>query len=168
MNEIGTTLKLFIGALMFLSATASHAETLYKVVGTDGKITYTDRPPVDGKSTALKFVDAPTSPLPESVLKYQAELRKSMQGRLSEAKKTDSSGATTLFMATWCGYCTRAKAYLNAKGIRYQEVDIDTAEGARAFVDAGGSGGVPLLLIAGQRARGFSEASYDKLFAVKK
>ncbi len=167
MQSFSTTPILFIAASLWLSATVAHAETLYKVVGTDGKITYTDRPPAEGKSTTMQFVDAPTTPLPESVLKYQAELRKSMQGRLSAAKKIDSSD-TTLFMATWCGYCTRAKAYLNAKGIRYQEVDIDTPAGARSFVEAGGSGGVPLLVIAGQRARGFSEASYDKLFALKK
>ena len=167
MQMFGTTPILFIAASLWLSATVAHSESLYKVVGTDGKITYTDRPPAEGKSTTLQFVDAPTTPLPESVLKYQAELRKSMQGRLSAAKKIDSSD-TTLFMATWCGYCTRAKAYLNANGIRYQEIDIDTPAGARAFVEAGGSGGVPLLVIAGQRARGFSEASYDKLFALKK
>lgn len=168
MKKRDTTIVLTLAAIIWLSATFAHAETLYKVVGTDGKITYTDRPPADGKSTTLQFADAPTSPLPESVLKYQAELRKSMQGRLSAAKKIDSSETATFFMATWCGYCTRAKAYLNAKGIRYQEIDIDTPAGARAFVEAGGSGGVPLLLVAGKSARGFSEASYDKLFAQKK
>ena len=159
---------LLVATCIWYAASVAHAQTLYKVVGADGNITYTDRPPAEGKTTALKIVDAPTSPLPASVLKYQAELRKSMEGRLREASKTDPPGNVTLFMATWCGYCTRAKAYLNAKGIGYQEVNIDTPAGARAFFEAGGSGGVPLLIVAGQRARGFSEASYDKLFAQKK
>jgi len=92
------------------------AETLFKVVGPDGKITYTDRPPADGKSTTtLRFADAPSTPLPDAVLKYQAALQKSMQSRLSQAKKADAIGATTLFSAVWCGYCTRAKAYLQAE-----------------------------------------------------
>ena len=155
--------------VLLVATTAAQAETLYKVVGPNGNITYTDRPPADGKSTTtLQFADAPSSPLPASVLKYQAELRLSMQGRLAQAKKADSIGTTTLFSATWCGYCTRAKAYLSAKGIRYQEVDIDTAEGGRAYFEAGGTRGVPLLLTDNQRVQGFSEATYDRLFAAKK
>ncbi len=162
-------LVLLAGALVLLAAATTQAETLYKVVGADGKITYTDRPPADAKSTTkMQFADGPSTPLPASVLKYQAELRKSMQGRLDQAKKSDLSGTTTLFSATWCGYCTRAKAYLNAKGIRYQEIDIDTPEGSRSYVEAGGARGVPLLMLDNQRVQGFSEATYDRLFAARK
>ena len=149
--------------------TALHAETLYKVVGTDGKITYTDQPPADRKSTTtLRFADAPSTPLPESVLKYQAALQKSMQGRLAAAKKIDAIGSVTLFSATWCGYCTQAKAYMQAKSIGYREVDIDTPDGGRAYLEAGGARGVPLLMADGRRIQGFSAGAYDNFFAVKK
>ena len=149
--------------------TALHAETLYKVVGADGKITYTDQPPADRKSTtALRFADAPSTPLPESVLKYQAALQKSMQGRLAEAKKIDAIGSVTLFSATWCGYCTQAKAYMQAKSIGYREVDIDTPDGGRAYFEAGGQRGVPLLLADGKRISGFSGGAYDNFFSAKK
>ena len=39
---------------------AAHAEKLYKVVGPDGKITYTDRPPEDGKSKIVTTGNAET------------------------------------------------------------------------------------------------------------
>ena len=155
-------------AIVF-AVTALHAETLYKVIGADGKITYTDQPPADRKSTtALRFADAPSTPLPESVLKYQAALQKSMQGRLAEAKKIDAGGSATLFSATWCGYCTQAKAYMQAKGIGYRELDIDTPDGGRAYFEAGGARGVPLLMADGRRIQGFSAGAYDSFFAVKK
>ena len=155
--------------VIVFAATALHAETLYKVVGADGKITYTDLPPADRKSTtALRFADAPSTPLPESVLKYQAALQKSMQGRLAEAKKIDASGAATLFSASWCGYCTQAKAYMRAKGIGYREIDIDTPDGGRAYFEAGGARGVPLLMADGRRIQGFSAGSYDNFFGAKK
>ena len=163
-------MKTFVCLIVIVFAvTALHAETLYKVIGADGKITYTDQPPADRKSTtALRFADAPSTPLPESVLKYQAALQKSMQGRLAEAKKIDAIGSPTLFSATWCGYCTQAKAYMQLKGIRYREVDIDTPDGGRAYFEAGGQRGVPLLMADGRRIQGFSAGAYDNFFASKK
>ena len=161
-------MKKFVCFLVLAVVTATQAETLYKVVGADGKITYTDRPPADGKTTALQFADAPSSPLPALVLKYQAELRKTMQGRLAEGRMIDSTGAVTLFGAPWCGYCKRAKSYLQTKGIRYREHDIDTVEGGRAFIEAGGQKSVPLLVADGKRLLGFTEGAYDGFFAAKK
>ncbi|MEO8385292.1 MAG: glutaredoxin family protein [Betaproteobacteria bacterium] len=147
----------------------AHAETLYKVIGADGKTTYTDRPAADAKSTtALKFSDAPSTPLPDSVLKFQAELQKSSQGRLALAKRLDAIGTVTLFSASWCGYCTKAKAYLRTKGISFQEHDIDTPGGGRAYFEAGGKRGVPLLMADGKRLEGFSDGAYDHFFVAKK
>ncbi len=162
-------LKTLICVLVFVATTAAQAETLYKVVGPDGKITYTDRPPADGTSTTtLRFADAPSSPLPPSVLKYQAELQKSMQNRLAQMKRMDSADTPVLFSASWCGYCKQAKAYLQTKGINYQEIDIDTPDGGRAYFEAGGRQGVPLIVAGGRRQQGFSAGSYDNFFGAKK
>ena len=162
-------MKIIVWFILFAVTGNAQAETLYKVVGADGKITYTDRPPADSKSTTtLRFADAPSTPLPASVLKNQAELQKTMQGRLSQAKKMDLIGTPTLFSASWCGYCTRAKAYLQSRGIRYREVDIDTADGGRTYFEAGGQRGVPLLMADGKRLEGFSDGAYDNFFSSKK
>jgi glutaredoxin len=159
--------KILLLGLLF--ATGASAATVYKSVGADGKITYSDEPPANAReSKTLKTEEAPATPLPPAVLKYQAELRKSMQGRSDDAAKVDSAGRTVLFGASWCGYCKKAKAYLNAKGVKYNEYDIDSPDGAKAYLNAGGSGGVPLLLVDGRRLRGFSEASYDSIFSAKK
>jgi len=56
------------------------AETLYKTIGPDGRVEYTDRPPADGKAAkTLNFADLPATPLPDSVLRYREQLKKSMQ-----------------------------------------------------------------------------------------
>lgn len=31
----------------------------------------------------------------------------------------------TLYASAWCGYCMRAKALLDSKGIAYREIDVD-------------------------------------------
>ena len=162
-------MKLITFFIFLCAATSVHAETLYKVIGTDGRVTYTDRPPADRTSiTALKFTDAPVTRLPESVLKNQAEFAKGMQNQSAQTKKIDASGPTTLFIASWCGYCTQAKAYLRTKGIAFRELDIDTPAGGRAYFEAGGQRGVPLIMADGKRLSGFSTGAYDHFFAATK
>ncbi len=141
-----------------LTATAN-AQTVYKSVGPDGKVVYSDSPPVDGKKTSkLKFDNLPSSPLPAP------------QRSATEARRPTTSTAVpvttavVLYSASWCGYCKAAKAYLGARGIAYREIDVDTESGQAAYAQAGGGNGIPLLVAGGQRVQGFSQAAYDALF----
>ncbi len=152
--------------LWIASATAAQgAQTLYKSVGPDGRIVYSDRPPDDGRlDKTMTFENLPSSPLPASTSASVEQLRRMGP---SSSTNTPTSGIV-LYSAAWCGYCKRAKAYLAAKGIRYQEFDIDTKDGRAAFANAGGGRGVPLLIVGGQRVKGFTLAAYDALFANRK
>ena len=155
--------------LALSAASVAFGQAVYKVVGADGRISYTDRPPADAKSSKeVQIAEAPSTPLPESILKYQAELEKSLKNRLSQMDHASSKGALTLYSAVWCGYCTRAKAYLSARGVAYREVDIDSPAGGREFYEVGGKGGIPLLLLDKRRIRGFSAESYDGFLLAKK
>lgn len=156
---------LFLGSLL-ISGIAS-ADTLYKSVGPDGRVVYSDRPPADGKVEKIfAFSNMPATPLPESVTRYRQGLQKSLQTRLSNPQKPGAG--VRLFTAEWCGYCRKAKAYLAEKSISYQEYDIDTPDGKLAFAQAGSGGGIPLLLWQGQQLQGFSRAGYDALFGRSK
>lgn len=157
-----TALLALVAACAFSTAPAD-AETLYKTIGPDGRIEYTDRPPADGKAAkTLNFADLPATPLPESVLRYREQLQKSMHKRLANAGK--SAAEPQLFTAVWCGYCRKAKAYLAERGLAYREHDIDTADGQLAFAQAGSASGIPLLLVGEQRVQGFSVSAYDAVF----
>jgi len=156
---------LFLPALLLPLACITQAATVYRSVGPDGQIIYSDKPPADGKiEKTLSFVDLPSTPMPESVLKYRNELQKSMKKRLSEAGTGLDTSRPVIFTAVWCGYCTRAKGYLAEKKITYQEYDIDTPNGMRAYVEAGGGRGVPVMLWNNQKVQGFSRPAYDALF----
>lgn len=152
---------LFLAAL--LSSPGAVGDNVYRSIGPDGRVVYSDQPPVTG--TVQKIYSSenlPASPVPEATQRYRRELQSSMNRRL--ANQAIPAGDTRLFAASWCGYCRKAKAYLGQKGISYREIDIDTAEGEASFAQVGGSDGIPLLLHNGQRVRGFTPAAYDALF----
>jgi len=146
-------------------STSASADTVYKAVGPDGEVTYTDKPPADrARASTLEFHNLPSSPLPAQVLRFREQLEKSAQGRINAAR-APRAGDVALFTASWCGHCRRAKAHLAAAQISYVEYDIENVDGMRAFIGAGGGGGVPLLLAGDKRVQGYSAAAYERLAA---
>jgi len=138
----------------------SHADTLYKVVGPDGKITYSDKRPIKGNvEKKLTFKNLPRTQLPASASSQSAT---GGTTKVTNNAKT-ISGQVTLFTASWCGYCKQAKAYLASQSINYREVDIETQDGMAEFSQAGGSGAVPLLMAGKESLQGFSPEAYDDL-----
>lgn len=78
-----------------------------------------------------------------------------------------ASGEVVLFAADWCGYCRQARRYLRENGIAYSDINVDTAYGAEAFARVSRSRGIPLLLVGGKQVRGFSVATYDRVFQTR-
>ena len=153
-------LRLLIACMVLLSC-AAFSQTLYKSVGLDGKVVYSDKQPAEGRVEKMKFQNLPATPLPQAVAAAYAEL-------LRKAKAnpvTAPVAGTVLYSASWCGYCRQAKAYLASKGIAYSELDIDTPTGMAGFAQVGGGRGVPLLMAGGQKVQGYSAQAYDDLFS---
>ena len=129
----------FLILLSWAASVAVASTTLYKSVGPDGKVTYTDRPPADGRiEKTIEYVSLPSSELPPSAVAYAEQLRKSS----SSSTNVAGLNGVALFTASWCGYCKKAKAYLPAKGISYKEFDVESPGGMTAYAQAGGTRGV--------------------------
>ena len=67
-------------------------------------------------------------------------------------------GPIQIYTTRWCGYCVRAKALLDAKGISYEEISLDDDPAFRRNL-FGLTGGwtVPQILIDGAPIGGFTE-----------
>jgi glutaredoxin 3 len=63
-----------------------------------------------------------------------------------------------IYTTRWCGYCIRAKALLDAKGIAYEEISLDNDPAFRRNVfDLTGGWTVPQILIDGTPIGGYTE-----------
>ena len=63
-----------------------------------------------------------------------------------------------MYTTPWCGYCVRAKALLDAKGLEYEEIDLDGDPAFRQTVhDATGGWTVPQIVIDGHPIGGYVE-----------
>ena len=81
--------------------------------------------------------------------------------------KYDKNQEVELYSTTWCGYCTKARAFLNARGIEFKEYDIEKDKNAaKRHRKLNRRGGIPVALINGKKIIGFSKASYEN--ALKK
>lgn len=71
---------------------------------------------------------------------------------------TPAVADVTVYVTEWCPYCRQAQAYLDAEGVPYTAVDIEeSAEAYAAYEAAGGTGGIPLIVVGRTVMEGYSE-----------
>jgi glutaredoxin 3 len=63
-----------------------------------------------------------------------------------------------VYSTRWCGYCVRAKALLESRGIQYEEISLDSDPAfRRKLFDLTGGWTVPQILIDGRPIGGYTE-----------
>jgi glutaredoxin 3 len=63
-----------------------------------------------------------------------------------------------MYTTAWCGYCVRAKALLDSKGIEYEEIRVDDDPQFRQkLLDLTGGWTVPQILLDGRPIGGYTE-----------
>lgn len=138
-------LRIFL-LLSFFAFTVQHAQAeVYKIIGADGKVSYTDKEPESASAKTEKLKIQTYSGAP-TVSTYNGSVRK-----------------VTILSAQWCGVCRKAKAYMNSKKIAFEEWDIDQSDFARAKMKELGASGVPVILVGKQKMVGFSPEGLDDM-----
>jgi len=85
------------------------------------------------------------------------ETTETKQSTVSEIAKVE------LYITTWCGYCRKAREFLQSKDISFIEYDIEKdPQAASRKEEISGWGGIPVAVINGQVIRGFSKATYER------
>ena len=126
-----------------LAALPAHAQ--YKVIGPDGKVTYTDRPPASGRDKVTAISSRGTSSGPVDVT-LPLELRQPV-----------ARYPVTLYTVTGtCTPCEAARQLLRQRGIPYAEKQVQSAEDGEALERLSGARDAPTLAIGTQMMRGLA------------
>lgn len=132
--------------LLLLCAASAHAQ-LYKWVGPDGKVTYSDTPPpksaarVETKSSASATAD--TTGLPYEV---------------AQAVKNHP---VTLYTTDDCSACNEGRTLLSGRGVPFVEKTVTSNEDAAELRKAGGDGKLPFLTIGRSKERNFDPSAWN-------
>lgn len=123
---------------------------VYRIVGPDGKVTFSDRPPVDARA-----VPAQTVPITRSAGTGTASLP-------AEVRAAAQRFPVTLYTGADCSPCLTARSFLMARGVPFTERTIITQDDVQAFQRLSGGTSMPFATIGGQHIRGFSESEWGQ------
>lgn len=121
------------------------ALALYKVVGADGKVTYTDRPPSDRPSQTLRSSGSlsDTGALP------------------FELRQVTGKFPVTLYGGRDCAPCERGRALLRERGVPFAEKTVESNEDIQTLRRLEGTDQLPVLRVGAQRIKGFSSQEWQ-------
>lgn len=128
--------------LLILTAALPVAQAQYKVIDSDGRVTYTDRPST-APSARVQSLNL-RSGAPAPALPYALQ-------------QPATRFPVTLYTMSDCGQCDRARAYLRQRGIPYTEKTVASALDRDAWVALNLGTEVPVLRIGQQVLRNFVE-----------
>lgn len=131
--------------LALLLTGAAPAWALYKVVGPDGKVTYTDRPPTDAKVQAVK---------------PGASAGPSTEGMPFELARVVSRYPVVLTTGNNCTSCDAGRQLLKARGVPFTEKTVSTTDDVQALQRLEGTDQVPVLRIGGKQVLGYAAGEW--------
>jgi glutaredoxin len=133
--------------LLALTASLVQAQGIYRIVGPDGRVTFSDKPPAaSDKATALN-ADGRSETQAASELPY-------------ELRQLARRYPVTLYSGENCAPCDSGRALLNNRGIPFTERTVSTPQDADALQKLNGDASIPVLTIGGQRLKGFMASDW--------
>jgi glutaredoxin len=143
--------SVYAATLLLLVMGAAQAQTVYRIVGPDGKVTFSDKPPSSSASVSVTGPGGkPLATRPDdSVLPL--ELRQAM-----------ARYPVTLYTGAACVPCNAGKLMLQGRGIPYAEFSVTSNADIDALQRISGETSLPFLTIGGQKIKGYSQAEWTQ------
>lgn len=142
--------KLIAACALITCAAASFAQPVYRIVGPDGKVSFSDKPPIEptakaapGKATGGGGV--------------------AVGGALPfELRQVANKFPVTLYTGDNCSPCQSARSMLTTRGVPFTEKTVNTADDAQALQRLSGDNSLPFGTIGGQQLKGYSDAEWTQ------
>jgi glutaredoxin len=134
-----------------LSSPQLQAQQVFRIVGPDGKVTFSDRPPPPSASNAKVSETAASTAGGEAFTGLPFELR-----------QVALKYPVILYTTDNCAPCGAARSLLSSRGIPFSERTVTTAEDNEALQRLSGESSLPFLTIGSQQLKGFSDAEWTQ------
>jgi glutaredoxin len=137
-----------VAAALLLGAGLTSAQAVYRSVGPDGRVTFSDRP-VSSDARAATTASRSGIPPAPSVLPY-------------DLRQTADRFPVTLYTGADCSPCDSARQLLTARGVPFSERTVQTNEDIEALRRVSGDNSLPVVTIGGQRLKGFAPGEWTQ------
>jgi glutaredoxin len=144
------TLMALVVASVGLLSNQLQAQTVYRSVDSNGRITFSDKPPVEpiGKVTPVNSA-VPATPSTATTLPL-------------ELRQVAGKFPVTLYASDNCAPCDGGRRYLVARGVPFFEKIVTTAQDVDALKTLTGATTLPFLTIGHQHVAGYSNAEWTR------
>jgi glutaredoxin len=136
--------------LASLCSLSAVAQQVYRIVGPDGRVTFSDRPPMEA---GVKAAPAALGPQAAASAALPFELRNAA-----------ARYPVTLYTGLECAPCQSGRNFLTRRGIPFSEKTVTTQQDIEALNRLAGGGGatLPFVTIGAQQLKGYSEAEWTQ------
>ncbi len=133
---------------------SAQAQGVYRIVGPDGKVTFSDQPPP--ANTSAQPVGSATR---GSAASANAQLP-------FELRQIVNRFPVTLYAGPDCAPCNSGRSLLESRGIPFTEKTVTTANDAEALKRLSGDSSLPLLTVGSQQIKGYSSTEWSRYLDV--
>ena len=130
-------------------AASTQAQTVYRIVGPDGKVSFSDQPPPPTSKAKV------TTAAPGGGSAVSAALPFGL-------KEIVQRYPVTLYTSANCSPCASARNLLTSRGVPFTERTVNSNEDADALKRISGSTNLPLGTIGSQQLKGFSDEEWSQ------
>ena len=138
-----------LGAVLGLVSVSAFAQGVYRIVGPDGRVSYSDQPPPAANARPVAAGAAGAAGNAGAQLPF-------------ELRQVVSRYPVVLYTSAECAPCNSGRNLLNARGVPYSEKTISTNEDVEALKRLSGQTSLPVVTIGSQQIKGYSDAEWTQ------
>ena len=142
-------IQLLTASALLVLASASVQAQVYRSVGPDGRITYSDKATLNPGKPTVGSGSAGASASPGVGLPF-------------ELRQVAVRYPVTLYTAQSCDPCGSARALLVSRGVPFSERTVSTNEDSTALQRLAGDNVLPFVTVGGQQIKGFSDVEWSQ------
>lgn len=136
-----------VGLVSVLVSFAVQAQQVYRIVGPDGRVTYSDQPPQPNANVKVTTGTGAAAGSTAQSLPFGLQ-------------QVVSRYPVTLYTGSECPPCVAGRGLLIQRGVPFTEKTVVTPEDGEALRRLSGNQTLPFLTIGSQQLRGFSDTEW--------